>query len=329
MERGAAALVGVEVGFPVVIKLGTKTHTFTVVGLYGREPGPGWEPQNPTLYIPVTYLEKIRTKYILLRRILVRFEEGVEVTSFADEVELAGELLGAGLWRAVSDGEVEGYLIVGWASWNVSVSEAQARKKRGARLGNHNRYQHSGGLDDCPICSPDENVSPGGSLSSLTDRLPIASVLASPRDETRRDETRPPPSSTVFPRPAAADDDEGERDDAQTVIDHLGILGAAANAGERRTIERALERGWTLDQLHDKARAASTAGNPRAYLRTSLNEAANTRPPPTAPKPPSEGMSPPIGKQWYELPPPEPEVGRAGLATARAELQRPRPRSDP
>ena len=73
MERGAAALVGVEVGFPVVIKLGTKTHTFTVVGLYGREPGPGWEPQNPTLYIPVTYLEKIRTKYILLRRILVRF----------------------------------------------------------------------------------------------------------------------------------------------------------------------------------------------------------------------------------------------------------------
>jgi ABC-type antimicrobial peptide transport system permease subunit len=87
MERGAAALIGVEVDFPVVIKLGTKIHTFTVVGLYGQELGPSWTPQNPTMYIPATYLEKINKKYILLRRILVRFEEGAEGARFADEIE--------------------------------------------------------------------------------------------------------------------------------------------------------------------------------------------------------------------------------------------------
>ena len=212
-------------------------------------------------------------------------------------------------------------------------------KRTGALISHHKRGLHAKNLEpECPEC-----VSPDGSAPAHAPALAVArgQASASPVDvdsaSTCSDETETQTetqtetfssSSTVTQRPAppTVSDDDGERYDAQLVIDQLGIVDATPTKGEQRTIARARARGWTLAQLHDKARAAATAGNPRAYLRTSLNEAANTKPPPQPARPPSEGMSPPVGPQWYELPEPEPETGRAGLAAARAALD---PRSDP
>jgi hypothetical protein len=85
MEKGAADLLGVTVGSNMVIRLDSKAHTFRVVGLFGREPGPGWAPQNPTIYVPDTYV--VKEKNIQLRRILVRLQEGVDFDGFRAKVE--------------------------------------------------------------------------------------------------------------------------------------------------------------------------------------------------------------------------------------------------
>jgi hypothetical protein len=85
MEKGAASLVGVTIGSKMLIMLGTQIHTFTVVGLFGRTFGPGWAPQDPTLYIPNTY--EIKDKYLGLSRILVKFEDDIDITTFKESVE--------------------------------------------------------------------------------------------------------------------------------------------------------------------------------------------------------------------------------------------------
>jgi ABC-type antimicrobial peptide transport system permease subunit len=85
MEKGAASFIGVTIGSNVLIKLGDQLHTFSVVGLFGRDPGPGWAPQDPTLYIPNTY--EIKKKYLELSRILVAFEEGTDIIRFKESVE--------------------------------------------------------------------------------------------------------------------------------------------------------------------------------------------------------------------------------------------------
>jgi hypothetical protein len=85
MERGAADLLGITVGSKMVVRVDSKAYTFNVVGLFGREPGPGWAPQNPTIYVPDTF--PIKEKNVQLRRILVRLGEGVDLDNFRADVE--------------------------------------------------------------------------------------------------------------------------------------------------------------------------------------------------------------------------------------------------
>lgn len=85
MESGAARITGVTVGSNTLIKVGDEIHTFAIAGLFGREPGPGWGIQDPTLYIPNTY--EINEKYYKLSRVLVEFEEGADAEGFEDEVK--------------------------------------------------------------------------------------------------------------------------------------------------------------------------------------------------------------------------------------------------
>ena len=85
LEKGAAQYTGAEIGFPWLIQLGDKIHTFTVAGLYGRDPGANVRIQSPTLYIPDTY--EIREKHIDSSRVLVKLEEGADPARIKAEIE--------------------------------------------------------------------------------------------------------------------------------------------------------------------------------------------------------------------------------------------------
>jgi ABC-type antimicrobial peptide transport system permease subunit len=112
MEKGAASFIGATIGSNVLIKLGDQVHTFTVVGLFGRDPGPGWAPQNPTLYIPNTY--EINDKYLELSRILVEFEEGADILGFKESVEtLHPDVEGVDVAEAIIQGSLNNIFITG------------------------------------------------------------------------------------------------------------------------------------------------------------------------------------------------------------------------
>ncbi len=112
MEKGAASLIGATIGSNMLIKLGDKVHTFTVVGLFGREPGPGWAPQNPTLYIPDTY--EIKDTYLDLSRILVKFEEDADITGFKESVEaLHPDVEGVDITETIIKGSSKNVFITG------------------------------------------------------------------------------------------------------------------------------------------------------------------------------------------------------------------------
>jgi hypothetical protein len=85
LGNGAAGVASVEIGMPWLIGLGDKVHTFSVVGLFGRDLGPEGGIQNPTLYIPDTYA--IKDKYISQSRILVKLEEGVDFSTVRASIE--------------------------------------------------------------------------------------------------------------------------------------------------------------------------------------------------------------------------------------------------
>ena len=86
MEKGAAERIGVRLNDIMLIKMGTKVHSLTVVGLFGREPWESWTLQNPTIYVPEAFLNKVRERYIKQIRILVKLESD-SVAGFAEAVE--------------------------------------------------------------------------------------------------------------------------------------------------------------------------------------------------------------------------------------------------
>lgn len=85
LEKGAAQYTGAAKGFPWLIQLGDKVHTFVVADLYGRDPGANIRIQSPALYIPDTY--PIKDKYIDSSRVLVKLEEGADPARIKAEIE--------------------------------------------------------------------------------------------------------------------------------------------------------------------------------------------------------------------------------------------------
>ncbi len=112
MEKGAAAFMGASIGSNVLIKLGDRIHTFTVVGLFGRDPGPGWAPQSPSLYIPDTY--KVKEKYLGLTRVLVRLKDGADLAGFGESVEaLHPDIEGVDVTEAIIRGSSANVFLTG------------------------------------------------------------------------------------------------------------------------------------------------------------------------------------------------------------------------
>ncbi|MFQ6052682.1 MAG: FtsX-like permease family protein [Candidatus Bathyarchaeia archaeon] len=85
MEKDAADRLGVKINGTMIVKLGHKTFTLKIVGFFGLDPGENWA-LHPVLYVPDSFLAKVKEKYITQRRILVRLEEGADAEAVEEAV---------------------------------------------------------------------------------------------------------------------------------------------------------------------------------------------------------------------------------------------------
>jgi predicted lysophospholipase L1 biosynthesis ABC-type transport system permease subunit len=87
MERGAANNRGIKLGGSYVVKVGTITKSLKIVGFFGRDMGDLWSVQNPTFYVPKSFLDYVQEKYITQTRILVKLNDGADPVAFKTAVE--------------------------------------------------------------------------------------------------------------------------------------------------------------------------------------------------------------------------------------------------
>ena len=87
VEKGAAKKLGVELNGIMLVKQRAKIHSLTVVGLFGREPWESWTLQNPTVYVPETFLSNVKKEYLRQTRILVKLETDTDIADFVGAVE--------------------------------------------------------------------------------------------------------------------------------------------------------------------------------------------------------------------------------------------------
>lgn len=115
-----------------------------------------------------------------------------------------------------------------WLERNPSKAAIAAKreaKKRGAKEGNHTRWNHAGPVDDCPICYPKEQVVASSDTDrSHSDRLP------SPESESK------PATSEAI---SDAIDDTAERRQQR-------IKEAARVLAEERAVGRDVGEGWIV-----------------------------------------------------------------------------------
>ena len=87
MERGAANNRGIKLGGSYAVKVGTRVISLKVVGFFGRDMGDLWSVQNPTFYVPKSFLDYVEEKYITQTRILVKLKDGADPVAFKTAVE--------------------------------------------------------------------------------------------------------------------------------------------------------------------------------------------------------------------------------------------------
>lgn len=235
---------------------------------------------------------------------------GLYPHAVAGDVQQAStELVDNGLWLGTTD--PDRFTIAQWVKHNGSAALAlreRSGKRSGALITNHGKGQHDGDpRPDCPRCqadvSPDESAHSASAPHSGSARGTASGPLVATEVEVEEEKEKTLESSTVHPRPPDPPDD----DEAQQVIDGLGIRNAVPTDGERATIALAIRRGWTVAQLETKAARALDAGEPRKYLLAALERCANTDPP----APSADGATVTPG-HWNERT--SDRVARLGLA---------------
>lgn len=106
---------------------------------------------------------------------------------------------------------------------------------------------------------------------------------------------------------------EREKEGEGTGADAVAAALPDATENERALIIRAIAQQGTIKSLRSFARSETGQRDLENRLdKLRAERRAN----------PEHGMSPPVGKQWYECPWPEPETMETGLAQARAALRR-------
>ena len=92
LERGAAQYFGIgSTGAgSVIIQVQRRPFTLNVVGLFGRDLGDNWVPQNPTVYVPLDMIKNFDDTWITSIRIIVKFKPGVDIQAFTSQVKALG-----------------------------------------------------------------------------------------------------------------------------------------------------------------------------------------------------------------------------------------------
>jgi hypothetical protein len=91
-ERGAAPYFGLNENGSgnVNIEVAKRVYTLKIVGLYGRDLGQNWAPQDPTAYIPLAFVEGFENEWINGIRILVKLKPGADFERFSNQVKALG-----------------------------------------------------------------------------------------------------------------------------------------------------------------------------------------------------------------------------------------------
>jgi ABC-type antimicrobial peptide transport system permease subunit len=91
LDRGVAKTLGMRADGTgsMNIKVDTRTYTLNIVGLFGRDLGNNWVIQDPMVYMPSKFLERVDDQYIVGVRILVNLNQEADKSQLKSEV---GEL---------------------------------------------------------------------------------------------------------------------------------------------------------------------------------------------------------------------------------------------
>ena len=95
LERGAAQYFGIDSTTgtgtgSVIIQVQRRPFTLNVVGLFGRDLGENWLPQNPTIYVPLNMTKNFQDTWITSIRIIVKFKPGIDIQAFTSQVKALG-----------------------------------------------------------------------------------------------------------------------------------------------------------------------------------------------------------------------------------------------
>jgi ABC-type antimicrobial peptide transport system permease subunit len=69
------------------IRVETRTYTLNIIGLFGRSLGDYWIIQDPTVYMPSQFLERVDNKFIVGVRILVKLNQGADTAQLTTNVK--------------------------------------------------------------------------------------------------------------------------------------------------------------------------------------------------------------------------------------------------
>ncbi len=200
-------------------------------------------------------------------------------------IEALSELEDAGLVTMVDDVVV----VRSWSKYNATAEEIQAkqraakeRRRMAARRANHERW-HSGPFKSCGRCN--EGVSPGESESDPvgSDRIPYSHSHSDSDSHSDHRQTDPDRTTDPTDRPGGptAEVEAVAVAAADELVATVDAGATEADPAERRFVARAIDNGWTLEQLRDLAAESATAEDPRRYLLGCLRNRAN-EPNPTA-----------------------------------------------
>lgn len=89
LDRGVAKPLGMRTDGTgnMNIRVETRTYTLNIIGLFGRDLGENWIIQDPTVYMPSKFLERVDNKFIVGVRILVKLNPGVDTAQLTNDVK--------------------------------------------------------------------------------------------------------------------------------------------------------------------------------------------------------------------------------------------------
>jgi ABC-type antimicrobial peptide transport system permease subunit len=92
LERGAAKYFGIRPDGTGNLNIEVESHLYNlkVIGLFGRDLGENWVPQNPTIYLPIDLVNDFDESRLSGIRVIVKLNPSAEAQQFVDQVKALG-----------------------------------------------------------------------------------------------------------------------------------------------------------------------------------------------------------------------------------------------